>query len=87
MKNIFWTLLFLGGGMFAQTGDFTVDALVDPKKQDPVITVGGVNADIQGFTNEAIQLAVDALPPEGGTVKINPGEYISKNTAWIFFDE
>ncbi|KKK97693.1 hypothetical protein LCGC14_2650210, partial [marine sediment metagenome] len=32
----------------------------------------------QGFTNEAIQMAVDALPPEGGTVKINPGEFRMK---------
>ncbi len=64
MKNIWWILLVLANGLFAQTNDYTVDALVRPKVPGQIITVGGADADIQGFTNEAIQLAVDALPAE-----------------------
>jgi hypothetical protein len=51
---------------------------VFPKRQQQTITVGGPNADIQGFTNEAIQIAVDALPAEGGSVKIGTGTYTMK---------
>jgi len=50
--------------------------LVDVKHADQVITVGGREADIPGFTSEAIQLALDALKTRGsGTVKLNPGTY------------
>jgi hypothetical protein len=75
MKNIWWILLVLANGLFAQTDDYSVDALVCPKVPGQIITVGGINADIQGYTNEAIQLAVDALPVEGGTVLLNPGQF------------
>jgi hypothetical protein len=75
MKNVVFVLLMLPGVLFSQTKNFVVDALVYPKKQEKIITVGGTNADIQGFTNEAVQTAVDALPVEGGTVKMNPGTF------------
>jgi hypothetical protein len=75
MKRIFFFLLLLPTLSFAQTERFVVDALVKPKKQVRLITVGGDTANIPGFTNEAIQIAVDALPVEGGTVKMNPGEF------------
>ena len=41
------------------------------------ITVGGTNADIHGFTSEAIQTAIDALHNAGnsGTVMLFPGNY------------
>ncbi len=41
------------------------------------ISVGGKNADIQGFTSEAIQTAIDALKEsgQGGTVFLNPGTF------------
>ncbi len=39
------------------------------------ITVGRDSGDVRGADNRAIQIAVDALPPEGGTVEILPGEY------------
>ena len=59
-----------------QQEKFVVDALVDPKKPERVITVGGSSATVQGFTNLSIQLAVDALPSEGGTVQMQPGTFI-----------
>ena len=68
--------MLLANICFAQDRDFTVDALVTPRTQERVITVGGAGADIQGFTNSAIQRAVDALPAAGGTVKMGPGEYM-----------
>jgi parallel beta-helix repeat protein len=42
-----------------------------------VITVGGNNAEIQGYTSVAIQTAVDALKESGngGTVKLMPGHF------------
>jgi hypothetical protein len=73
MKYIIFILFLIPGTLFSQNSKFVVDALVYPKKPEKIITVGGANADIQGFTNEAIQIAVDALPAEGGTVKLSTG--------------
>jgi hypothetical protein len=50
--------------------------LVDVKYAEKIITVGGVNADIPGFTSNAIQIALDAIKTRGGgTVKLNPGVF------------
>jgi len=41
-----------------------------------VINVGGPDADVPGFTSQAIQLALDAVKARGGgIVKLNPGTY------------
>lgn len=73
MKKLIIFLL-LSNTCYAQNNP-VVDALVSPRTKERVITVGGANSDIQGFTNAAIQSAVDALPDEGGTVKMRVGEY------------
>jgi len=78
MKKLLFILSFLPGIMSAQTDKYAVDALVYPKKQEKLITVGGPSADIQGFTSEAIQIAVDALPADGGTVRLSPGIFKMK---------
>jgi hypothetical protein len=39
------------------------------------ITVGVDGGNVRGQDNRAIQIAVDALPPGGGTVELLPGEY------------
>ncbi len=52
-----------------------LDALVSPRQAHQVITVGGKNADIQGFTNLSVQYAIDAVAKTGGTVHLNPGVY------------
>jgi parallel beta-helix repeat protein len=65
--------------------------LVSIKKADNVITVGGPDADISGFTSEAIQIAVDAIRSRGGgVIKLNPGVFkiigpvrLSDNTSLI----
>jgi parallel beta-helix repeat protein len=50
--------------------------LVNVKNAQGVITVGGPDADITGFTSGAIQIALDALRTRGGgTVKLSPGVY------------
>jgi parallel beta-helix repeat protein len=50
--------------------------LVNVKNAGQVITVGGPDADITGFTSGAIQIAIDALRTRGGgTVKLNPGVF------------
>ncbi len=50
--------------------------LVDIRHAEQVITVGGANADIPGFSSEAIQIALDAIMARGGgIVKLNPGTY------------
>jgi len=51
------------------------DALVHPRIAEREITVGGAHAQIQGFDNMSIQLAVDALEESGGTVLLDPGVY------------
>ncbi|TAL64029.1 MAG: hypothetical protein EPN88_11535 [Bacteroidetes bacterium] len=65
--------------------------LVNVKQTECVITVGGTDADIAGFTSEAIQIALDAIRTRGGgVVKLNPGIYkiigpvrLSDNTSLI----
>lgn len=48
--------------------------LVDIRKARQEISVGGPDADIPGFTSDAVNLALDALKTRGGgTVKLNPG--------------
>ena len=79
MKNLLLVLLLLSGSqIFAQPDNYVVDALVHPKIPEHIITVGGNDADVPGYTNEAIQLAMDAMPAEGGTVKMLAGEYTMK---------
>jgi hypothetical protein len=65
MKNILFSLLLIPHLLLAQPAKFVVDALVTPKKPEKIITVGGNAANVPGFTNQAVQIAVDALPSEG----------------------
>lgn len=51
------------------------DALLDPKIAVQEITVGGADADVQGFNNQAIQYAIDAVSKTGGTVFLESGSY------------
>lgn len=76
----FITILFCSIWTLAMSGYHVVHAqnigLVDVKRAETVITVGGSGADIPGFTSEAIRIALDALKTRGGgTVKLNPGVY------------
>jgi len=50
-------------------------ALVTPKAAKQVIIVGGSEADISGYTGEAVQIAADALEGRGGIVRLEPGTY------------
>lgn len=50
--------------------------LVDVRKAEQTITVGGPKADIAGFTSQDIQIAIDALRARGGgVVRLNSGDY------------
>jgi hypothetical protein len=59
------------------TSDSSTVSVVNPIVPGRVITVGGANADIKGFTSEAIQTAIEALrnSQNGGTVMMLPGNY------------
>ena len=65
--------------------------LVDIRRAELAITVGGTGADIPGYTSQAIQIALDAVKARGGgTVKLNPGIFdiigpirLSDNTSLI----
>lgn len=65
--------------------------LVDVRYPEKIISVGGSDADIPGFTSGAIQIALDAIKTRGGgTVKLNAGTYdiigpvrVPDNTALI----
>jgi parallel beta-helix repeat protein len=51
-------------------------SLVDVRRAETIVTVGGADADIPGFTSEAIRIALDALKSRGGgTIKLNPGVF------------
>jgi hypothetical protein len=47
------------------------------------IRVGIDSGDVRGADNRAIQIAIDALPPEGGTVEVLPGEYICADSVHL----
>ena len=50
--------------------------LVDIRHAEQIISVGGTEADIPGYSSSAIQIAIDALKARGGgTVKLNPGTF------------
>jgi hypothetical protein len=70
-----FTLIFICL-VLSQTGYNQNIGLVDVRRAEPVITVGGPDADVQGFSSEAIQIALDAVKSRGGgTVKLNPGTF------------
>jgi len=74
-----------------QSLDGQTIGLVSVKRAEQVITVGGTDADIPGFTSGAIRIALDAVKARGGgIVKLNPGIYqilgpvcLSDNTSLI----
>lgn len=80
------TILFVNQSLSGQS-----IGLVDVKYTENVITVGGAEADIPGFTSDAIRIALDALKTRGGgVVKLNPGVFeitgpihLSDNTSLI----
>jgi hypothetical protein len=80
MKTII-TILIISISFFsnAQEIEKVADALVSPKLAEQVITVGGVNAQISGFTNQAIQFAINEVAKTGGTVRLNSGVYEIKS--------
>lgn len=50
--------------------------LVDVRYAEKVISVGGPDADIPGYSSTAIQIAVDAIKTRGGgTVRLYPGTF------------
>ncbi len=61
----------------AIVNDSQAVSVVNPVIPERTITVGGVNSDINGYTSEAIQIAIDALhkSSNGGTVMLLPGTY------------
>ena len=52
-------------------------SVVSPQVPERTITVGGSGAQVQGFTSEAIQTAIDAVhnTSKSGTVRLLPGIY------------
>lgn len=57
--------------------DMEAVSVVKPAIPERKITVGGINADIQGYSSEAIQTAIDALhnTGNGGMVILLPGNF------------
>ena len=74
-RFILLPLILVFVSAFAQTNSYIVDALVDVKSNKRTISVGGLEADISGFTNTHIQFAIDALGQSGGTVKLTKGTF------------
>ncbi len=51
-------------------------SIIEPEKRILTITIGGENADIKGYTSQAIQMAINSLRGlGGGIIKLLPGEY------------
>jgi len=72
-KFLFGLVVILGTFVVPFTGKSQVRINYRQNKQ--TITVGGMDSDIHGFTNRSIQLAVNALPPEGGTIELAAGTF------------
>jgi len=76
-RNIIWLFSLVFTCIVTAQGIYSQNiGLVDVKRAEQVITVGGPEADVPGFTSEAIQIALDAIKTRGGgIVKLNPGVY------------
>jgi len=68
-------LLFSVTCGFSQTSEITIDALVKPREVKKTLRVGGPDADVQGFDQRAIQMAIDAVAETGGEVRLDPGTF------------
>ncbi len=75
--------LLVGLTALSQPGKFKVDALVTPKTVEKTLTVGGPGADVTGFTNKAIQYAIDNIAPEGGTVILTAGTFEIQSPVYL----
>lgn len=78
MKNYFLKgLCLVIAGLFINQGIHAQSiGLVTIKQSEQVITVGGPDADIPGFTSDAIRIALDAIKSRGGgIVKLSPGTF------------
>jgi len=74
--SLIWRFAVIFCIIFSGNMSGQVDALVNVKYAEKVITVGGPEADIQGYSSEKIQIALDAINARGGgTVKLNPGRF------------
>lgn len=68
---VLFYLLSFNQGIYSQN-----IGLVDIKRAEQIITVGGPGSDIPGFTSEAIAIALDAIKARGGgVVRLNPGTF------------
>jgi parallel beta-helix repeat protein len=71
LSNLLIILFLVNFNLFSQ-----VNGLVNVKYSEQVITVGGPDADIPGYSSGSIQIALDAIKSRGGgTVKLNSGVY------------
>ncbi len=53
-----------------------IEGLVEQRRAERIITVGGRGTDIPAFTSEAVQIAIDALKStKGGTVRLGAGTF------------
>jgi nitrous oxidase accessory protein NosD len=77
MKPYYIFILLISATVIShgQEKPYTVDALVNPVIPGKIITVGGDNSDIPGYTNNAIQYAVNSLGKSGGTIILSTGTY------------
>ena len=76
LRAMIFLLLLIVSQSFSRDFKTKVDALVSPKREVTVITVGGNNADIRDFTSRSIQIAIDAVRANGGgVVKLEPGKF------------
>ena len=76
VKNVLCTFFMIAGAFSQARSISAVEGLVTVKRDAMILTVGGPQADIPGFTTRAVQIAVDALRTNGGgTVRLGPGRY------------
>ncbi len=74
--GIFCAFVSIASLLFPVSRALAVEGLTLPKKDAPVITVGGPNADIPAYTSRAIQTAIDALRDgKAGTVRLGAGVF------------
>ncbi len=70
-----WVFVCIAAPLFTHCA-YAVEGLANPKRDTMVITVGGDDADIPGYSTHAIQIAVDALKTNGGgTVRLGAGRF------------
>ena len=73
LRGVFCLIMFVGSSNLIIYSP--ADASVNVKYAEEVLTPGGPDEDIPGYSSESIPVAFNAIKYRGGTFKLSPGVF------------